>query len=286
MLNRLKKKQNTFAQKVHDAYDHDIRRIICITTGLTMLLYKISLQFCCEFIDNNRSNIFLIWNIARWVKFPTSILYIAYSAFTLYDLVKDYRDHKVKKELAKIVGKSASLASSTIEALMMLKVIHLLTRNADVISCVYLTSTILFLFIAEPIGYYYTCKKYQEAHKKYQEACGKYQDKKETDEFTKCEAELAKHRKSLFISTLTLSLGLLNFVLRRIEIATTPINLGNGIIYNFNLSVTVSIIYSAVFLATHLDKLFSQPINDDPSTELDSTNHAQRGDNKETSCII
>ncbi|MFP3036208.1 MAG: hypothetical protein ACEY3A_04430 [Wolbachia sp.] len=286
MLNRLKKKQNTFAQKVHDAYDHDIRRIICITTGLTMLLCKISLQFCCEFIDNNRSNIFLIRNVAWWVRFLTSILYIAYSAFTLYDLVKDYRDPKGKKELAKIVGKSASLASSTIEALMMLKVIHLLTRNADVIRCVYLMSTILFLFIAEPIGYYYTCKKYQEAHKKYQEACGKYQDKKETDEFTKCEAELAKRRKSLFISTLTLSLGLLNFVLRRIEIATTPINLGNGIIYNFNLSVTVSIIYSAVFLAIHLDKLFSQPINDDPSAELDSTNHAQRGDNKETSCII
>jgi hypothetical protein len=273
MSNKLKKKQNTFAQKVHDAYDHDIRRIICITTGLTMLLCKISLQFCCEFIDNNRSNIFLIRNVARWAKFPTSILYIAYSAFTLYDLVKDYRDPKGKKELAKIVGKSANLASSTIEALMMLKVIHLLTRNADVISCIYLTSTILFLFIAEPIGYYYTYKKYQEAHKKYQEACGKYQDKKETDEFTKCKAELAKRRKSLFISTLTLSLGLLNFVLRRIEIATTPINLGNGIIYNFNLSVTVSIIYSAVFLVVQLDKLFQQPVNDDPSTELDSTNH-------------
>ncbi|MDG7057217.1 MAG: hypothetical protein LKM43_03655 [Wolbachia endosymbiont of Penenirmus auritus] len=274
MPNRLKKKPNTFAQKVHDAYNHDIRRIICITTGLTMLLCKISLQFCCEFIDNNRSNIFLVRNVARWIKFPTSILYIAYSAFTLYDLVKDYRDPKGKKELAKIVGKSASLASSTIEALMMLKVFHFLTgSNASTIGHIHLTSTILFLFIAEPISYYYTCKKYQEAHKKYQDACGKYQDKKKTDEFTKCEAELAKRKKSLFISTLTLSLGLLNFVLRRVEIATTPINLGNGIIYNFNLSVTVSIIYSAVFLAIHLDKLFSQPINDDPSTEFDSINH-------------
>lgn len=280
MSNKLKKKQNTFAQKVHDTYNHDIRRIICVTTGLTMLLCKISLQFCCEFIDNNRSNIFLIRNFARWAKFPTSILYIAYSAFTLYDLVKDYRDPKGKKELAKIVGKSASLASSTMEALMMLKVIHLLTRNADVISCVYLTSTILFLFISEPISYYYTCKKYQKARKEYQDACGKYQGKKETDEFTKCKAELAKRRKSLIISTLTLSLGLLNFVLRRIEIATIPINLGNGIIYNFNLSVTVSIIYSAVFLVVQLDKLFNQPINDDPSTELDSTNH-QPGNNIE-----
>jgi|GEM_PF-3120028 len=280
MSNKLKKKQNTFAQKVHDTYNHDIRRIICITTGLTMLLCKISLQFCCEFIDNNRSSIFLIRNVARWAKFPTSILYIAYSAFTLYDLVKDYRDPKGKKELAKIVGKSASLASSTIEALMMLKVVHLVTRNADVISCVYLTSTILFLFISEPISYYYTCKRYQKAHKEYQNACGKYQDKKETDEFTKCKAELAKRRKSLFISTLTLSLGLLNFLLRRIEIATIPINLGNGIIYNFNLSVTVSIIYSAVFLVVQLDKLFNQPINDDPSTELDSTNH-QPSDNRD-----
>ncbi|MDR3132214.1 MAG: hypothetical protein LBU02_03935 [Rickettsiales bacterium] len=214
MLNKLKKKPNTVAQRVHDTYNHNLRRIICITTGLTMLLCKISLQFCCEFIDNNRSNIFLIRNVARWAKFPTSILYIAYSAFTLYDLVKDYRDPKGKKELAKIVGKSASLASSTIEALMMLKVIHLLTRNADVISCVYLTSTILFLFISEPISYYYTYEKYQKAHEEYKDACGKYQGKKETDEFTKCKAELAKRKKSLFINTLTLSLGLLNFVLR------------------------------------------------------------------------
>ncbi|MDG7055139.1 MAG: hypothetical protein LJD31_01115 [Wolbachia endosymbiont of Menacanthus eurysternus] len=260
MLNRLKKKPNTFAQKVHDAYNHDIRRIICITTGLTTLLCKISLQFYCEFIDNNRSNIYLVREIARWVKFPTSILYIAHSAFALHDLIKDYRDPNGKKELVKIVGKSASLVSSTIEALMMLKVFHFLTgSNASAISHIHLTSTILFLFIAEPISYYYTYKEYQEA-------CGKYQDKKETDEFKKCKDELDKRRKSLFISTLTLSLGLLNFVLKRIEIATTPINLGNGIIYNFNLSVTVSIIYSAVFLAIHLDKLFSH----DPSTELDN----------------
>ncbi|MDG7053110.1 MAG: hypothetical protein LKM45_04475 [Wolbachia endosymbiont of Alcedoecus sp.] len=262
MLNGLKKKPNTFAQKVHDAYNNDIRRIICITTGLTTLLCEISLQFYCEFIDNNRSNIYLVREIARWAKFPMSILYIAHSAFALYDLIKDYRDPKGKKELAKIVGKSPSLASSTIEALVMLKVFHFLTgSNASAIGHIHLTSTILFLFIAEPISYYYTCKKYQEAHKK-------YQDKKKTDEFKKCKDELDKCKKSLFISTLTLSLGLLKFILKRIEIATTPINLGNGIIYNFNLSVTVSIIYSAVFLAVQLDKLFSH----DPSTELDSIN--------------
>ncbi|MGL9681701.1 MAG: hypothetical protein ACR5K2_01700 [Wolbachia sp.] len=280
MSNKLKKKQNTFAQKVHDTYNHDIRKIICITTGLAMLLCKISLQFCCEFIDNNRSNIFLILDIARLAKFPTSILYIAYSVFTLYDLIKDYRYTKSKKELAKIAGKSASLASSTIEALMVLKVIHLLTRNTNVISCIHLTSTILslFLFISESIRYYYTYKKYQKAHKEYQDACGKYHNKKEADEFTKCKAELAKRKKSIFISTLTLSLGLLNFVLRRVEITTIPINLGNGIIYNFNLSVTVSIIYSAVFLVIQLDRLFNQPINDDPSTELRDVNHHHKSD--------
>ncbi|MGL9759040.1 MAG: hypothetical protein ACR5LA_09750 [Wolbachia sp.] len=264
MPSKLKKKSSTFTQMVHDVYSHDIRKVICITTGLTGILCKISLQFCCEFIDNNRSNIFFIRNVARWVKFPTSILYIAHSAFILRDLVKDYKDPKGKKELAKILGKSASLTNSTIEALMMLKVIHFLARdNADVISYISLTSTILFLFISEPISYYYTFKKYQEAYKK----C---QDKNGTDKFTKCENELAECKKELAISTLTFSLGLLSFILKRMETATIPINLGNGIIYNFNLSVTVSIIYSTVFLVVQFDKLFNQPINDDPSTELDN----------------
>ncbi|MGL9733145.1 MAG: hypothetical protein ACR5KW_03985 [Wolbachia sp.] len=152
MSNKLKKKQNTFAQKIHDTYDNNIRKTICITTCLTMLLCKISPQFCCEFIDNIKSNILLIQNIAQWAKFMTSILYITYSAFNLYDLIKDYRDLKNKKELAKIVSKSATFVSSTIEALMMLKIIHLLIRNANVISYVHLTSTILFLFISEPIA--------------------------------------------------------------------------------------------------------------------------------------
>lgn len=253
MPSKLKEKSNTVAQKVHDAYNHDFRKVICITTGLTALLCKISLQFCCEFIDNNRSNISFIKNVARWVKFPTSTLYIAHSAFILRDLVKDYKDPKGKKELAKILGKSANLASSNIEALMMLRVIHFCTGgNADVISYISLTSTILFLFISEPISYYYTCKKYL--------------DNKDPEKSAEC-------KKDLIISTLTLSLGLLNFTLRRIETPTIPINLGSGIIYNFNLSVTVSIIYSAVFLAVQLDKLFNQPVNDDPSTELDGTNH-------------
>ncbi|WP_395462895.1 hypothetical protein [Wolbachia endosymbiont of Cantharis cryptica] len=265
MLGKLKKESNTFVRK---AYKSDIRKVICITTSLTALLCKISLQFCCEFIDNNRSNISFIRNAARLVKFPTLILYIAHSAFTLQDLVKDYKDPKGKKELAKIVGKSANLVSSIIEALMMSQVIHFLTGgNAGVISSIYLTSTILFLFISEPISYYYTCKKYKEAHEK-------YQDKKGTDEFAECEKELAKCKKALVISTLTLSLGLLNFILKMIEITTIPINLGNGVIYNFNLSVTVSIIYSVVFLILNVEKLFNQPINGaDPSTELDGAHH-------------
>lgn len=255
MPNELKKKPNMFVQRVHDAYNHDIRKIICITTGLTALLCKISLQFCCEFIDNNRFNISLMRNAARWIKFPTSILYIAHSALTLHNLIKDYRDPKDKKELVKIVGKSASLVSSIIEALMMLKVAHFFTRgNADIISHIYLTSTILFLFISEPISYYYTCKEYWD---------------------NKDPKKSAEYKKELVISTLTLLLGLLNFILRRIEVATTPINLGNGVIYNFNLSVTVSIIYSAVFLVVQLDKLFNQPINDDPSTELDGAGHQE-----------
>ncbi|WP_353274259.1 hypothetical protein [Wolbachia endosymbiont (group A) of Ennomos erosarius] len=262
MLNKLKKKSNTPAQKVHDAYNHDIRKVICITTGLTALLCKISLQFCCGFIDNNRSNISFIKNVARWVKFTTSTLYIAHSAFILRDLVKDYKDPKGKKELAKILGKSANLASSTIEALMMLKVIHFLARgNADVTSYISLTSTILFLFISEPISYYYTCKKYL--------------DNKDPEKSAKC-------KKDLIISTLTLSLGLLNFILGRIETPTIPINLGSGIIYNFNLSVTVSIIYSAVFLAVQLDKLFNQPVNDDPSTELDDVHNINGHSNDST----
>ncbi|MDM8335052.1 hypothetical protein [Wolbachia pipientis] len=267
MLNNLKKKPNTFAQRVHDTHNHDIRKIICITTGLIALLCKISLQFCCEFIDNNRFNIYLIQNVAQLIKFPTSILYIAHLAFTLHDLIKDYRGSNGKKELAKIVSKSANLASSTIEALIMLKVIHFLTReNANLISYIHLTSTILFLFISEHISYYYTYKKYQDAHKK-------YQDKKGTNEFTECKKELAKCKKALIISTLALLLSLLNFILKRVDIATIPINLSNGVIYNFNLSETVGIIYNAVFLAFQLDKLFHQPINNDPSTDLYGVDH-------------
>ncbi len=273
MLNELKKKPNTFAQKVHDAYNHDIKKVICITTGLTALLCKVSLQFCCEFIDNNRSNILLIREIAQWVKFPTFILLIVHSTLTLHDLIKDYRNNNSKKELLKIVGKLASLLSNAIEVLIMLQVFHFLTKgNTNTISRIQLISTALFLFTSEPVGCYYIYKKYQKAHKK-------YQDKKGTSEFIECKKELTKCKKDLIINTLTLSLGLLNFIFKRVDTATTPINLGNGVVYSFNLSITVSIICSTVLLLVWLDKLLNQPINDDLSTELDRAYHIQPSSN-------
>ncbi|MDG7056198.1 MAG: hypothetical protein LKM44_01770 [Wolbachia endosymbiont of Meromenopon meropis] len=290
MLNRLKK-SNTFAQKVHDAYDHDVRKVICIATGLTMLLCRISLQFCCEFINTNRSNIFLIRNVAKWIKFPTSILYIACSTFTLCNLIKNYKDPKNKKELTEIAAKLAGLTSSIIEALIMLKIFHFLTaNNANVLNNVHLISTVLFLFIAEPIDYLYKCKKYHNAHKKCHEICKKYQDqKKKTDKCIEHKAEITKCRKSFIIGTITFSLGLLNFALKRIHVSTTPINLGNDVIYNFNLSVIVSIVYGAVFLAIHFNKLFSQTINYcDSSTESNGIKHHIVNDNGNnmSSCII
>ncbi|QKX02243.1 hypothetical protein [Wolbachia endosymbiont of Dirofilaria (Dirofilaria) immitis] len=273
MLNELKKKPNTFAQKVHDAYNHDIKKVICITTSLTALLCKVSLQFCCEFIDNNRSNILLIREIAQWIKFPTFILLIAHSIFTLRDLIQDYRNPNGKKELLKIVGKLASLLSNAIEALLMLQVFHFLTRsNTNAISRIHLISTALFLFTSEPIGCYYICKKYQEVHRG-------YQDKKGVNESVECKKKLAECKKDLIISTLTLSLGLLNFIFKRVDVATTPINLGNGIVYSFNLSVTIGIICSTVLLLVWFDKLLNQPISDSLSTELDKACYVRPSSN-------
>ncbi|QKX01668.1 hypothetical protein GOY13_01790 [Wolbachia endosymbiont of Cruorifilaria tuberocauda] len=273
MLNELKKKQNTFEQKVHDAYNHDIKKIICITAGLTALLCKVSLQFCCEFINNNRSNIHLIHEIAQWAKFPTFVLLIAHSGFTLRDLIEDYMEPDGKKELLKIVGKLAGLLSNAIEVSIMLQIFHLLTEgNANIINYVHLTSTILFLFISEPISCYYTCKRHQEVYRK----C---HDKSDTNKFVESKKELSECKKDLIVSILTLSLGLLNFIFKRIDIAATPINLGNGIVYSFNLSVTVSIICSAVLLLVWLDKLFNQPTSDDLSTGLNRAHHTQLSSN-------
>jgi hypothetical protein len=251
MLTKQKGKSNTPSQAIHNAYNHNARRIICISTALTALLCKISLQFCCEFIDNNRFNILLIRNVARLIKIPTSILYILHSAFTLQKLIEECKNPNGKKEVVKIVGKSANLVNSVIELLMSVKIIHFLAGNdSDIIRHIGLTSTILFVFISEPISYYYSFKKYNDPNNNPDES--------------------AKHRKALIINTLTFSLDLLNFILKRVETPTIPINLGCGIIYNFNLSVTVGIIYSAVFLMLNVEKLFNQPINGtDPSTTVD-----------------
>ncbi|MCV3769405.1 MAG: hypothetical protein K0T53_01590, partial [Wolbachia pipientis] len=232
MLNELKRRPSTFAQKVHHAYNHDLKKIICITTSLTALLCKFSLQFCCEFIDNNRFNIRLIREVAQWVKFPTFILLIIHSALILRDLIEDYMDPNGKKELLKIVGKLASFLSNVIEALIMLQVFRFLTKgNTNVINNIHFISIVLFLFISGPIGCYYTYKKYQEVY-------NKCQDKKDVSEFIGYKKELTECKKDFIISVLTLSLGLLNFIFKRVDITTTPINLGNGIVYSFNLSVT------------------------------------------------
>ncbi|APR98278.1 hypothetical protein [Wolbachia endosymbiont of Folsomia candida] len=244
MLSSTKKELNTLPQKVSYAYRHNYRRIICVSTGLTILLCKISLQFCSEFIDNNRSNIILTRSIARFIKLPTSILYVAHSTFTLQSLIEDYKDPK-KRQLAKIIGKSANLVSSTIGLLMQTKIIHLFADGA--VDHIRLVSTVLFLFIAEPISYYYAIKKYQ--------------DSKGTDKYVEC-------RKSLMISTLTFSLGLVGFIVDHMDLPNIPINLGNGIVYNFNVGVTISIIYSAVLLMLQVEKLFSQPI-----PELEDIHH-------------
>ncbi|NUY39701.1 hypothetical protein GO684_03430 [Wolbachia endosymbiont of Litomosoides brasiliensis] len=274
MLNEITRESNMPVQVIHRLHSHHIRKIIYITTALTMLLCKISLQFCCEFINNNRSNIAFIWNVAKLIKLPASILYTLHLGLNLAGYKsKSKLVHKDKpKELAEFIGELAPLISSTIGVLIQTRIIHLFAAGA--VSHVGLTSTILFLFISEPISHYYTYRQYQETYKKYQDVNKGYQGKKDIDELIKYKAELAKCNKDLIISTLTLSLGLLNFILKRIEIATIPINLGNGIIYNFNWSVTVSTIYSTVFLAIQLNKLFNQPINDNPSTKLGGTiNH-------------
>ncbi|WP_265036720.1 hypothetical protein [Wolbachia endosymbiont (group A) of Anomoia purmunda] len=254
-----KGKSNTFTQRVHAAHNHDLRKMYCIAVGLTGILCKISLQFCCEFIDNNRSSISAVSDIAKLIKLPTSTLYILHSGLSLAGY-RPQDDKNEPKKSVQVVGSLAFLTHCIIGILMQTKIIHFLAgNNKDIISHIGLTSTILFLFISEPISYYYSWRKYL--------------DNKDPEKSAKC-------KKDLIISTLTLSLSLLNFILRRIETPTIPINLGNGVIYNFNLSVTVSIILSLAYLISNIDKFVNQPVNGtDPSTKFDnaSHNHIQSG---------
>ncbi|MGL9726380.1 MAG: hypothetical protein ACR5KV_07440 [Wolbachia sp.] len=73
-------------------------------------------------------------------------------------------------------------------------------------------------------------------------------------------------------------MSLLSFILKRIETSTIPIDLGSSIILNFNLSVTVSIIVSIVYLYSNIDKFVNQPSDDtDPATGLDDSRHIHHG---------
>ncbi|MGL9726592.1 MAG: hypothetical protein ACR5KV_08940, partial [Wolbachia sp.] len=236
----------------------------------------------CKFIDNNRSNICAISDIAKLMKLPTSIIFILHLGLNLagykFKKTQDGKKENKPKKPIQVVGSLAFLANCTIGILMQTKVIHFLAGNdKNIISDIGLTSTLLFLF-SEFISCYYKCKEYKEVHKKYQEACKKHQ--KGDDELTKCEAELAKCKKNVMFSTFTLSLGLLSFILKRMEIATISIDLGSGIIYNFNLSVTVSIVLSLAYPVSNIDKFVNQPVNGtNPSTGLGNTHHTQHNGN-------
>ncbi|RDD35724.1 hypothetical protein Wcon_00021 [Wolbachia endosymbiont of Cylisticus convexus] len=254
----LEKKLNTFAQRVHNAHNHDFRKMYCIAIGLTGILCKISLQFCCEFIDNNESNISAVSKVARLMKLPTSALYILHSGLSLAGY-RPQDDKNEPKKSVQVVGSSAFLTHCIIGILMQTKIIHFLAgNNKDIISYISLTSAVLFLF-SEFISYYYTWKKYL--------------DNKNPEKSAEC-------RKDVIFSTITLPLSLLNFILKRMKIATIPIDLGSGIIYNFNLSVTVSIILSLAYLVSNIDRFVNQPNNGtDPSTGLDGARHTQHNGN-------
>ncbi|WCR54532.1 MAG: hypothetical protein PG981_001554 [Wolbachia endosymbiont of Ctenocephalides orientis wCori] len=268
MLNVVAEKSNNFPQIVHDTYRHKYRQAICVTTGLTTLICKISLQFYCEFIDSNRSNILFIRDTARLIKLPLSILYIFHSAFIIHNLVNNYKKPDSKEELAKIVGKLALLGNSIIGILIQTKIIHFFA--ADSVSYFRFTSTILFLFISEPISYYYTYKKYED--KKHEsEKCT--EDKKCTDELNKC-------KKSLITSTITLSLGLTGFIVDNLSLPIVPINLSNGVIYKFSLGVTISMIMSAMYLMSNVERLLYYDIsNNQPPSEVEYVHHHGTNDN-------
>lgn len=253
-----KGKPNTFIQTIHDVHNHDIRKMYCIAIGLTGILCKISLQFCCDFIDNNRSNICTVLDISKFIKLPTSIILTLHFGLNLAGYKsKKLQNGKEENEPEKpiqVIGNSAFLANCVIGILMQTKIIHFLAgNNKDIISYISLTSAVLFLF-SECINCYYTWKKYLN---------------------NKDSEKSAKYGKDVIFSTFAVLLGLLSFILKRMEISTIPIDLGGGIIYNFNLTVTVSLILSIAYLVSNIDKFVNQPNNGtDPSTGLDEAHHA------------
>lgn len=248
-----KGKSNTFIQSIYDVHNHDIRKMYCIAVGLTGILCKISLQFCCDFIDNNRSNICTVLDISKFIKLPTSIILTLHFGLNLAgyksEKLQNGKEENEPEKPIQVIGNSAFLANCVIGILMQAKIIHFLAgNNKDIISYISLTSAVLFLF-SECINCYYTWKKYL--------------DNKDSEKST-------KYGKDVIFRTFALSLGLLSFILKRMEISTIPIDLGGSIIYNFNLTVTVSLILSITYLVSNIDKFVNQPNNGtDPSTGID-----------------
>ncbi|OCA06864.1 hypothetical protein [Wolbachia endosymbiont of Trichogramma pretiosum] len=250
---------NTFIENIHDAHNNDIRKMYCIAVGLTGILCKISLQFCCEFIDNNRSNICTILDISQFLKLPASIIFALDFGLNLARCKskkpQNGKGENQPKKPIQVVGSLALLANCVIGILIETKIVHFLARNnKDVISYISLTSAALFLF-SECINCYYTWKKYL--------------DNKDSE-------KSAKYGKEVIFSTFALSLGLLSFILKRMELPTMPIYLGGGIIYNFNLTITVGLLLSIVHLVSNIDKFVNQPNNGtDSPTGLDDAHHIQ-----------
>ena len=249
MLNCTAKKSNDLQQTLHGAYYSKCRRAVCIATGLTAIICSISLQFCCEFIDSNRPNILLIRSTARLIKFPFSILFIFVSAFNIYDLINKYKKSGSKEEAAKIVGKLAFLTHHIIDMLTQIKIIDFLAANS--VNHFKFASTSLFLFVSEPISYYNTCKKHQSK----------------------------KNTKELITNTITLSLNLAKFIVDRLNLPILPINLGNGLIYNFSLATTLGIILSAMYLMSHVEKLLYYDVNQSSLDGIDVVHHHSNNDN-------
>lgn len=233
---------STLSKKINYTYKHKARKAAALIISISILLFRISLQFSCNFINNKRPLIYSLKYDAEVARLFLSGLY------TLYSIANFNQNNK--QELTKTVGTIANFLHTIIEILIQFKIVNLFFNNN--INCVRLTSTILFLFISEPISLYYS---YQE-----------YQSNKNTE-------KQHKYRKSLIFNTLIFSFGLLNFLCKRIEDISAPINLSSNVVYNFNLSVTISMIYSAIFIVRQVDNILSNaPPSELQSDEIDQVN--------------
>lgn len=226
---------STLSKKINYIYKHRARKITALTVSLSILLFRVSLQFSCDFINNKKSLISSLKYDAEVARLFLSGLYTIYSIANF--------DQNNKQKLTETIGTVANFLHTIIEILIQFKIINFFLGNN--INYVRFTSTILFLFISEPIGLYHSYQKYQNS--------------KNTE-------EQHKYRKSLIFNTLIFSLGLLNFLCKRIENKSVPISLSSDVIYNFNLSITISMVYSAIFIVRQVDSI----INHAPPSELQS----------------